>query len=65
LQHITEHESSSSDDDSVNKMDEDEALASEQDKQRFMDSIGELMGEAFLQKEQRKSRVNTINELFN
>lgn len=46
-------------------MDEDEALASEQDKQRFMDSIGELMGEAFLQKEQRKSRVNTINELFN
>lgn len=53
---------------SENDMDEDDPAPSEEDKKNLIDFVGDLIGEAYLEKEPRKSRVvglaNMVNDVL-
>ncbi len=50
---------------SENDMDEDDPAPSDEDKRELIEFVGEIIGEAYLEKEPRKNRVNSINKMVN
>lgn len=66
LNHIAEQNSTvSTATVSENDMDEDDPAPSEEDKKDLIEFVGDIIGEAYLEKEPRKSRVVGLAKMVN
>jgi hypothetical protein len=50
---------------SENDMDEDDPAPTEEDRKELIEFVGEIIGEAYLEKEPRKNRVISISKMVN
>lgn len=64
MDHIAEHDDLAlKKQKSENDMEEDDPAPSEEDKNRLIDFLGQVIGQAYLEKEHRASRVKSLIEL--
>lgn len=64
LDHIAEHDDLAlKKQKSEHDMEEDDPAPSEEEKKQLIDFVGQVIGQAYLEKEHRKSRVKSLIEL--